>query len=191
MFEKTNNNQNPFPTNHGFGDDFNKKGRHKGGNIDGDNMIGHYNGMQNKLEAEGELLSRESLGSNCPWWSIELIFNRSNIWANMRNFKPTSIYYELHNPDRWLPFIFENDSLKTGTPNSGDMEHLLANGPMQINCKPIGNTFSLSPISKAWDFDRIKKLELEITNKIKAEITNKRSSNKMATILICKLKSRH
>ena len=23
----------------------------------------------------------------------------------MRNFKPTSIYYELHNPDRWLPFI--------------------------------------------------------------------------------------
>jgi hypothetical protein len=28
-----------------------------------------------------------------PWWSIELIFNRSNIWGNMRNFKPTSVWY--------------------------------------------------------------------------------------------------
>lgn len=50
---------------------------------------------ENKLEMERGLTDKYQNGNSVstPWWSIELVFNRKNIWANMRNFKPISILY--------------------------------------------------------------------------------------------------
>ena len=63
-------------------------------------------GNTEKLEPVHNFGDDSETEMNTPWWSIELIFNRSNIWANMRNFKPTSIYYHLHEPDHWFPFLW-------------------------------------------------------------------------------------
>ena len=59
---------------------------------------------------------------------LELLFNRSNIWANMRNFKPTSIYYELHDPDRWLPFIADYEGNPSKINTAGAVTDLLEHG---------------------------------------------------------------
>ena len=36
---------------------------------------------------------------------IHLIFNHKNIWANLQNADPLKILYEIHDDNKWLPFI--------------------------------------------------------------------------------------
>ena len=36
-----------------------------------------------------------------------MIFNHKNAWANCQNPNPASIYYELHNENRWHPLVFD------------------------------------------------------------------------------------
>lgn len=49
----------------------------------------------------------------------------------MRNFKPTSIYYEIHNPDRWLPFIAEYETPPTKL-KAGSINDLLSTGIFKL-----------------------------------------------------------
>ncbi|KAF4670632.1 hypothetical protein FOL47_001894 [Perkinsus chesapeaki] len=39
-----------------------------------------------------------------PYRTIDIIFNKSNVWANMQTPEPTRIYYDLWNNNYWHPF---------------------------------------------------------------------------------------
>ncbi|KAF4680589.1 hypothetical protein FOZ60_013235 [Perkinsus olseni] len=39
-----------------------------------------------------------------PYRTIEVVFNKSNVWANLQNPEPTRIYYDLWNNNYWHPF---------------------------------------------------------------------------------------
>jgi len=40
-----------------------------------------------------------------PYHSIELIFNNRNVWGNMQNHDPNSIYFDVQDPDKWFPYV--------------------------------------------------------------------------------------
>lgn len=39
-----------------------------------------------------------------PYRTIDVVFNKSNVWANLQNPDPTRIYYDLWNNNYWHPF---------------------------------------------------------------------------------------
>jgi centrosomal protein CEP76 len=40
-----------------------------------------------------------------PYSQVDLIFNHKNVWANLQNQNPVSIYYHIHDETKWLPLI--------------------------------------------------------------------------------------
>jgi hypothetical protein len=40
-----------------------------------------------------------------PYQTIDIIFNHKNIWANLGNSDPASIFYHIHDNSKWLPLI--------------------------------------------------------------------------------------
>jgi centrosomal protein CEP76 len=56
----------------------------------------------------------ETLVDWLPYDSIEVVFNRENLWANHQNHHPAAIMYDLEGTDKdeeptWLPFLSEKD----------------------------------------------------------------------------------
>ena len=39
-----------------------------------------------------------------PYKTIDVVFDNTNVWMNLQHFSPTSILYDLWNPDYWQPF---------------------------------------------------------------------------------------
>lgn len=57
-----------------------------------------------------------------PYYSIEMIFNNKNIYANVGHHSPEQIYYHLHNKEKWMPFLNvtdENNQQKAWNKNVG------------------------------------------------------------------------
>lgn len=40
-----------------------------------------------------------------PYGQVDLVMNHKNVWANLQNQNPASIYYHLHDERQWLPLI--------------------------------------------------------------------------------------
>jgi len=53
------------------------------------------------VDAEGE----EVMPVVLPYETIDIIFNRNNIFANYQYFDPTSCLYDIYDTNRWRPFI--------------------------------------------------------------------------------------
>ena len=43
-----------------------------------------------------------------PYRTIDLVFDRTNVWANLQHPDPGCIFYDLWNPDLWMPFAPNN-----------------------------------------------------------------------------------
>eukprot|EP00397_Hematodinium_sp_SG-2012_P003279 GEMP01003287.1.p1 GENE.GEMP01003287.1~~GEMP01003287.1.p1 ORF type:complete len:1079 (+),score=267.65 GEMP01003287.1:694-3930(+) len=55
------------------------------------------------------LITDDTLYTDLPYDSIEIVFNGTNVWANLQNHHPALIKYDLHDVTRWEPFLRPED----------------------------------------------------------------------------------
>ncbi len=60
------------------------------------------------ISQNGEKIKNDTL----PYKTIDVVFNKRNIWLNLQNQNPSGIFYDLWDRDRWLPVIEKRDSEK-------------------------------------------------------------------------------
>eukprot|EP00397_Hematodinium_sp_SG-2012_P001176 GEMP01001177.1.p1 GENE.GEMP01001177.1~~GEMP01001177.1.p1 ORF type:complete len:1744 (-),score=342.01 GEMP01001177.1:85-5316(-) len=92
-----------------------------------------------------------------PYATIDMVFNRCNVWANVRHPHPLGLYYDLGNPHHWYPFYPGNTS----------------NTMLPWYTK----RFSKPPRSVAWCEERANHCE----NQIQRHITEQRGMNNQIT----------
>jgi hypothetical protein len=78
--------------------------------------------MRKKLDQESTSFSavesfRDETGNevdqtklNMPYETLDLIFNRNNIWVNLNNHDPKYMRYHIHMEENWMPFFDVKDS---------------------------------------------------------------------------------
>ncbi|OHS98634.1 hypothetical protein TRFO_34969 [Tritrichomonas foetus] len=95
----------------------------------------------------------DSKDANCTMFSIGVVFNEDNVWANIQNeVRPSNIVWNLHDINKWLPFFSSNFPKTRYESPQEDV----------LNYKPI-------------DDSRARQLEREIDNQIKSSVESWRS----------------
>ncbi|KAL4496977.1 hypothetical protein ABPG72_002133 [Tetrahymena utriculariae] len=71
-------------------------------------------GELTKFKKVEEFGDREGEFEDLPYKSIQIVFNHKNVYGNLSNQNPTSIFYHLHDPKKWYPYL-EGNQQKLGS----------------------------------------------------------------------------
>lgn len=63
----------------------------------------HRKPIEEFYDEKGEKIVEDF--NDLPYATIELMANNRNVFANLNNHDPSKIYYHIHKPNEWLPFL--------------------------------------------------------------------------------------
>jgi centrosomal protein CEP76 len=80
--------------------------------VAGDNDIDDkkQKNMAHDFEWKKEYLLRQVKNDVLPYKTIDVVFNKKNIWINLQNPDPVRIYYDLYNNKRWFSVLKMKDA---------------------------------------------------------------------------------
>lgn len=52
----------------------------------------------------------KTLKEKCPYSTLDIVFNKRNVWFNRQHFNPSVIKFDLYDPSRWCE-VFDANQL--------------------------------------------------------------------------------